>query len=62
MGGQGLSGARSLPKGQGLPGQTLWATGGEGGEAEGEGLQSSKSQETGYATLEEREGKVGYRM
>lgn len=43
-GGQGLSGTRSLPKGQDLPGRTLWATGGERDGAEGEALQSSKGQ------------------
>lgn len=37
-GGQGLAGTRSLPKGQDLPGQTLWATGERQDGAEREGL------------------------
>lgn len=35
-GGQGLSGTRSLPKGQDLPGQTLWEQRGKGMAQRGE--------------------------
>lgn len=55
--GQGLSGTWSLPKGQDLPGQTLWATGERRDGAEG--ITKLKSSEKEHENIREKRRQGG---
>lgn len=55
--GQGLSGTRSLPKGQDPPGQTLWATGERRDGAEA--ITKFKKSETEYENIREKRRQGG---